>query len=247
MSNLRFAKQTGVLFIVLAVLLNIPFFFLGSTFDYPDILRQPAGYILTQFHNGGSHLVLQWYSFAIIPLFLIFPFMMLKKVLEGDNHRYAAIATSIGVISIVAQVVGIMRWVFVVPALANAYVDPASSPVMRDATVVTFQAVHQYGGVMLGEHLGQITWALWAVMVSIMMFKSAVFSKWLGCFGIASACVLVAAQLGLFATVIPSVPIVPQADLIGSVLLIAWMIAMGVFLIRAGGPRLLVAPEEAKS
>ena len=232
MNRIRFAKQTGILFIILPILLNIPFVLLGMTFNYPDILREPAGDILAQFYSGGNILLLQWYAFGIIPLFLIFPFVMLKKVLQSDTAPYIGVATTIGVISIIAQVVGILRWVFVVPGLAGAYVDPASTQITRDATIVVFQAVHQYGGVLLGEHIGQITWVLWAVMVSISMFNSAHFPKWLGWFGIVSACVLVLAQLGLFATVIPDFPVVPEADFIGSVLLILWMIVLGVFLFR---------------
>lgn len=225
------AKRTGILFIVLPVLLNIPFILLGATFNYPDILREPAGDILTRFHDGGNVLLFQWYAFAIIPLFLIFPFIMLKRVMR-DNNTYIGIATTIGIISIIAQVIGIMRWVFVVPGLADTYVDPASTQVARESAVVVFQAVHQYGGVLLGEHIGQLTWLLWAAMVSFMMFKSTVFPKWLGWFGIISAFIMVLAQLGLFTTVIPDFPEVPEADFIGSVLLIVWMIVMGVFLVR---------------
>ena len=232
MNRMRLAKQTGTLFIFLPILLNIPFILLGMTFNYPDILREPAGDIIAQFHNGGNVLLLQWYAFGIIPLFLIFPFVMLKRVMRSDDTPYMGVATTIGVISIIAQVIGILRWVFVVPGLASAYVDPASNQITRDATIVVFQAIHQYGGVLIGEHIGQITWALWAVMVSVMMFKSVHFPKWLGWFGIVSACVLVLAQLGLFATVIPNFPVVPEADFLGSVLLISWMIIMGVFLVR---------------
>ncbi len=32
------------------------------TFEYPDILRQDAGTILTKFHNGGSALILTWWA-----------------------------------------------------------------------------------------------------------------------------------------------------------------------------------------
>ena len=118
--------------------MNMPFILLVTTFDYPDILPEPAGDILTWFYDGGNILLLQWYAFGIITLFLIFPFLMLKKVMHNDDNSYMGIATTIGVISIIAQVVGIMRWVFVIPGLADTYVDPACTQIARELAVVVF-------------------------------------------------------------------------------------------------------------
>lgn len=37
-----------------AVLVNIPYTLLIENFDYPDILREPTGYILTRFQESGA-------------------------------------------------------------------------------------------------------------------------------------------------------------------------------------------------
>ena len=47
MSENKLRKLTGIFFIVGAILVNIPYTLLIMNFDYPDILRQPAGEILT--------------------------------------------------------------------------------------------------------------------------------------------------------------------------------------------------------
>ncbi len=50
----QFRKVTGLLFIVGAILVNIPYSMLITNFDYPDILREPAATVLTQFQAGGA-------------------------------------------------------------------------------------------------------------------------------------------------------------------------------------------------
>lgn len=71
---------------------------------------------------------------------------------------------------------------------------------------VTFDAIHQYGGVVLGEHLGQLFTIAWIVMVSAMMLRSTIFRPWLGWFGLFAAAVYSIAQLELIATVIDDFP-----------------------------------------
>lgn len=57
----------------LGICLNIPFAILGWIFDYPQILRQPAGEILARFDEGGILLLAVWYAFALAaPALLIF-------------------------------------------------------------------------------------------------------------------------------------------------------------------------------
>ncbi len=47
-------KIIGLLLITGAVGVFIPYTILTITFEYPDILRQDAGAVLTKFHDGGS-------------------------------------------------------------------------------------------------------------------------------------------------------------------------------------------------
>ena len=57
-------RLTGVLFIAGAILVNIPYALLISTFDYPEILRQPAEVILVRFEAAGPGLIALWLAFA---------------------------------------------------------------------------------------------------------------------------------------------------------------------------------------
>lgn len=233
MNSNQFRKVTGLLFILGAILVNIPYALLITNFNYPDILREPAGDVLTQFHNGGASLIFTWLAFAWVGLPLIFGTLMLKRVLEPEGHPLLETATTLGLISLVLAVVGLTRWVFVVPGLAQLYTDPSSSEAVRAAVLVTFQAVHQYGGVVIGEHISQFMTVLWMALISRMMLRSAFFSAWQGWFGFGAALVYLLAQSELLATAIPGFPEAPAAGLIGSLLWLLWMIVMGVALLRA--------------
>ncbi len=56
---------TGMACIAIAVGFNLPFALLAAQFDYPDVLRHPAGDVLTAFAAGGTALVWTWYAFAL--------------------------------------------------------------------------------------------------------------------------------------------------------------------------------------
>jgi len=233
MNTTQFRKVTGLLFIIGALLVNIPYALLIANFDYPDILREPAGAVLTQFQAGGTTLIYTWLAFAWVGLPLIFGTVMLKRVLEPEGHPLLETATTLGMISLILAVVGLTRWVFVVPVLARLYTDPGSSDAMRAAALVTFQAVHQYGGVVIGEHISQLMTVMWMALISRMMLRSTLFQAWQGWLGLVAALVYFLGQSELLATVIPGFPEVPEAGLIGSLLWLLWMIVLGVALLRS--------------
>ena len=62
----------GAAALLLAIAFNLPFALLASSFDYPDILRRPAGEVLDAFAAGGAPLILTWYAFALSAVGLIF-------------------------------------------------------------------------------------------------------------------------------------------------------------------------------
>jgi len=225
-------KWTGWFFIAGAVLVNIPYTLLIMNFDYPDILRQPAGEVLTRFHAGGADLIYTWLAFAWVGLPLLFGIVLLNKGIENDSP-ILQIAKTAGVLGAVTQMVGLLRWVFVVPVIAMTYTDLSSSEAAKEAALVAFQVVHQYGGVVMGEHLGQAFTILWMMLVSAAMLKSNLFKPWLGWFGFVASAVYVLAQTELLATVIPNMVVVDIAGLAGSLLWLAWMIILGIFLVKA--------------
>src|SRR5512136_865795 len=166
MSIKQFRLLTGLFFIVGAVLVNIPYTLLIMNFDYPDILRAPVGQILAQFQAGGNALIYTWLAFAWVGLPMLFGAVMLKRILERENSSFLETATTIGVIGFVVQVIGLLRWVFVVPVIARLFAEPTTTSSMRESLSVLFMGINQYGGVVLGEHMGQLFIIVWMSMTS---------------------------------------------------------------------------------
>lgn len=82
MENFNSTKTIGILLIAGGILLFIPYTILGIIFDYPAILRQDTGLILTKFHEGRSTLIRVWFTFAIIGLPFLPAYVMLGQKLE---------------------------------------------------------------------------------------------------------------------------------------------------------------------
>lgn len=232
MSINKYRQITGLFFILGAVLVNIPYTLLIINFDYPDILRAPVDQILTQFQVGGNSLIYTWLAFAWIGLPMLLGAIMLKRVLESDRSYFLETATTIGVIGFVVQVIGLLRWVFVIPVIARLYTDPTTAAATKDSLSALFMAIHQYGGVVLGEHIGQFFIIIWMSMISAILYKSPLFAKWVAWLGWIAAAIYLLAQTELFVTVIPDFPVFGWAGLYGSLLWLLWMIVLGVYLIK---------------
>jgi hypothetical protein len=173
---MRIEKTIGMLLIAGAIGVFIPYTVLTVTFEYPDILRQDTGSILTKFYKGGSSLILTWWwAFAIFGVPLLIAYILIGQKFE-NRHSVIRSATTLGIISVVVQIIGLLRWVFVVPVLANHYVSTTDAAI-KNAAIVSFQTIHQFGGVLLGEHLGQLFTIAWTVMISYTFIKIKLFSK----------------------------------------------------------------------
>lgn len=150
-------RAIGLAVIALGIGFNIPYAILASTYDYPQILRQPAEIALEKFAEGGPVLILTWYAFMLSALALI----PVAAGLAFANQRLArqpALAVSAAVMGALAgllQAIGLARWVFVIPSIAAAPADPDG--------IRAFELLNAYGGVAIGEHLGQFLTALFVI------------------------------------------------------------------------------------
>lgn len=92
--------------------------------------------------------------------------------------------------------------------------------------------IHQYGGVLLGEHMGQFFIIVWMSMISAIIYRSRMFARWVAWLGWIASAVYLLAQAELLATAIPVFPVISWAGLYGSLLWLLWMIVIGVYLIK---------------
>lgn len=223
-------KTIGSLLIAGAIALLIPYTVLTIIFEYPVILRQDTGTILTKFYQGGNTLIWTWFAFAVTGIPLIPAYIMIGQKLE-NKATLLRMATTIGVIGLIVQMIGLLRWTFVVPVLADTFMH-ATDNATKAAAIVSFKTIHQFAGVILGEHLGQLFTITWTLMISIAFAKLKLMPKWVTLLGITSSIIYLLAQAELFATVIKGFPVWDMAGFIGSTLWLIWLAVTGVMFIK---------------
>jgi Domain of unknown function (DUF4386) len=226
MNDASLRNLTGGVLILTPIAFNVFFTLLSATFEYPDILREPTGYVLEQFDAGGSGLIAIWYGFMLTAVLFVPLAVLVHKVLAREDTPYMAVATAFGVVAGVVQFLGLVRWPFLVPYLADVYVDPASSGATRESVVVVFEAFNRYAGVGVGENLGYLFTGLWTLLVALAMFGSALpLSRWLALLGMGSAA-------GITVGMLEPAGFGPAANVVvvGYILWSVWLALTGIFL-----------------
>jgi hypothetical protein len=219
------ARLAGLSLIFLAVAFNAVFAWLGAIFDYPDILRRPAPEILTRFAEGGPALIFAWAAFMASAAWLVPASGWLSAVTAQRGFATPA-ALACGVAAGLAQAAGLARWVFVVPGLA------AAAP--SETVTLLFQAIHQYGGVAIGEQLGQFFTAVWVLLLARAQARGGLPVRWIAILGVAAAGFILAGLAEAYATVLPFDPgFLALAAPVGFMLLSVWMLITGVGLLLA--------------
>lgn len=220
-------KTIGLLLIIGAIAVIFPYTVLTIIFDYPDILRQDTTVILTKFHDGGNTLIWTWFAFAITGLPLLPAYTLIGQKFEQQSS-FVKVATTFGIIGLIVQMIGLLRWTFVVPVLSDAFVH-ATDESTKAAAIMAFKTIHQFGGVILGEHLGQLFTIVWTVLMTVTFSKLKLMPSWVNIIGWISSGIYILAQAELFQTVMPDFPVWDLAGFIGSTLWLMWLILLGVY------------------
>lgn len=227
-------RMTGALFLSGAVAFATAASVLSSTFNWPDVLREPADVVLPAFVAGGSSLVWTWFATAWTYAILAVPILLLPSALGRRDDQALRVATYLGATSVVLSLIGFLRWVFVVPPLAGAYVNAqvAGDSTTQAALEAAWTAQHQFGGALLGEHLGQLLVVAWSLTLSVIIVRTGVLPRWLGGTGLAVSIVYLLNQGDVLATAVPGFPVWDLAGLIGSTGWGLWVGALGLTLLR---------------
>jgi hypothetical protein len=229
----RSRPLTGACAIALAIVFNIPYAFLAATYDYPDVLRRPAGEALDLFASGGTPLILTWHAFALSAL-AIAPLAMalsLTPVRIAEKPGLAIGAAIMGAMAGLAQAIGLWRWVFVVPGLARTHADPETSLDAKFAAERAFDLLNQYGGVAIGEHLGQWLTAFFVLMLALLQWSER--KRISAALGLLTAlAIAVGTGEGLALALGQSGEAFSLATIAGFLGLTFWLIATGIGLMR---------------
>ena len=223
---------TGLLLIVEAVILAGSALVLGAIFDFPDILREPAGVVLERFNENPGSIRTTYYVFLLSSLLLIPIALLLHDLLgRGRAPVLLNIATAFGVLTGLTQLLGFIRWPIMMPYLANTWADPQSSQATRDAVVVTYETFNRYAGMAIGEHLGWVFTGLWLILLSVAMLDSPVIPRWMGLAGVVTGAAFLVSTLEQF-----RIGLEDELGLLSfavNTVFSFWLIVLAVVLIRA--------------
>jgi hypothetical protein len=203
------------------------------TFNWPDILREPASVVLPEFVAAGTSLVWTWFATAWTYAILAVPILLLPAALGRCDDAVLRVATYLGAASVVLSLVGFLRWAFVVPALAHSYVT--GNAVIQSAAEAAWTAQNQFGGALLGECLGQLMVIGWSVTLSIIIVRTRSLPRRLGLAGLAVSGLYLLNQGDILATAVAGIPVWELAGLLDSTTWGLWVVALGVtqLLLRA--------------
>lgn len=215
------AKLTAALLVLVAVLATAGFTALGSIFNYPDVLDEPAAQVLADF-RANETAVSAWFAILALSAALFAPIAL--GVARLSSHRLMRIAVPVGIAAGIVQVIGLARWPLLVPGYASdaAGADPAVAAAARDA----FTTASDILGTAIGETLGYALTATWTVLVIVALGRRYAGRSFQVVGVIAAVLVLagVLSPLGL--------PVIDTANFAGYVLWCLWLIAFGVVILR---------------
>jgi len=226
----RYGGAAAFALIAFLLISNGAYVTLINLFGYDDVLREPVDVVLERFQAGGPRLILAWAGFAWSALLFIGASVLIAKTLEVDHGQKVWIATAAGAASGLVQAVGLLRWVFVVPSLATAYHAPSATPADQAAIAQIYNALNQYGGVALGEHLGQLLLVGWSAGVLAACWRAGGLLRWTCLPGLACLPLWLIGQTELVATVIPGTPIIEVTPLAFMIWMV-WLLALAIALL----------------
>lgn len=216
-----------VLLVAVPVLFNVAFAELGRRFSYPDVLRRPAAEVLARVRDGGSALTLRWWAFLLSALLMV-PLVVLTTDALSLDGGLAQLVTTVGVLAALVQVLGLVRWVQVVPWIAARHetADDAERAVLESQLAL----LNRLLGVAIGEHLGYLLTGAWTVLLGAGLLGTSL-PGWLGVVGIVVGALLVLCSLEFVAR--PGEHGWRAAEAATPFVYIAWsvwLVALGVLL-----------------
>jgi hypothetical protein len=222
------ARLAATTLITASALAIAGFTALGSVFEYPQILEEPTSDILALYreHQGA---VVGWFLVLVISAAMLAPAgLLLGRLTGGTLGRWIA---ATGVAAATVQVIGLQRWVTLVPGISDDALDPARRAAAEDR----FELLHTLLGKVVGETIGYALTAVFTVLVVIALSRT-ILPVWLAWTGYASAALI---ATGI---VIPVLGAASLTNFAGYVLWCLWLLGVGFLLLRVRDPNSLSVP-----
>lgn len=223
-------RWAGAMLLAQFAIFMVAFLTLGSAIDWPASLDKPAAEVLPLIREQRAAVALGYTSYFISALLLIPIALLLRPILRSAGGQQAdgllGVAAGFGAIAGFAKLLGIGRWLFMMPALADSYA--AAGPGARETLELIYAAFNNYAG-GVGENLGVALFGgLWTAGVAVAILRSGALPRWLGYGGAAAALAVLSPLAEVY-----GVGVGPML-IVSGVIWQLWMIALGgTLLVRA--------------
>jgi hypothetical protein len=224
-------RFTALLALSVPGLFLVGFGLLTRLLDYPAVLEQPGGVVLSRVAGAGPVVGACWYAVMFAGLLQIPLSLWMHRWLARPDTGYLAAATCFGVLAGLTQFLDSSQWVYLVPRLAAGYVQPGTSEATKEALVVAYQAFQDWVGVAIGRYLATVASGAWALGVGAAMVRAPGLRPWLGGMGVLSGVAFLVSILQPFGFAFWAF-----VNTAGFGLWVLWLWATAVALLRAGRP-----------
>ncbi|MEM8534371.1 MAG: DUF4386 family protein [Chloroflexota bacterium] len=218
------SKLLGFLLIITPLLTGALFLTLSTIFD-TDV---PTDALLTYFHANQSTISSLFYISALVNIIHIVIVIGLHGLL-APKHAYVVICTVFGILYNLLFSIQNIQWRFLVTHLAEVFVDPTSSPQLKETMIGIFDSSYAYLGFGIEGNLGLLLLFLWLLGIAIAVLRDTHFPKWLGVLGCISTIMFLVNYLEFLGPQPPSIAIIGT---IGNNLINIWQLLLGVFILR---------------
>jgi hypothetical protein len=190
-------REYGTAFAVALVhvgLLSAGFLILADQFSFPEILRAPSEARLALFRQNQGLIVPAYYMMGLSGLTQIMLAVLIHQSFARPGSTLLLAALVAGVLGGAFQMMGFMRWPIAVPYLAEQMALAPTAEV-RGVVALLEGLLNRYAGMTIGEHLGFLGQGAWTLLVSLAMFRGALFAWPYGVVGVVLGALILAGSL----------------------------------------------------
>lgn len=177
-------RSTAVLLLGFTALSLIAAAVLAAAYGWPAVLDEPAAVVLPAFAAAQATIVAGFLLQTALSVALVPISIGLHRETGGGTRLWPLSVAVFGVLSGLTQTLGWIRWPITVPGLAETWLDPTTPPDVRTATEVSYEVLTTYAGGALGEYLGWLFQAVWAIGVAVLLVRARIVSPAIAALGI---------------------------------------------------------------
>jgi len=167
-------NNRNILFSVVLVhflMMNVAYQLLAIYFEFPDVLRFKTIDMFNLFLKNQTIVRPAYYLFTLTGItFFTIAFFIYESF--EKKTTLGRLSMAFGCLAGLLTSFGFIRWVFVIPEMANSYIENQGLESINMIIESNIKLIHSYSGVALGENLAFLFQGLWLFTLSFDLLSS---------------------------------------------------------------------------